>query len=40
MPELDVILRSVPEGFELLTTGAVVLGSLLILVALGKWWER
>ena len=40
MPPLDIVLRAVPEGFELLVTGLVVLGSLLIMVAFGKWWER
>ena len=40
MPLLDIIFRSVPEGFEFLGAGLVVLGSLAIMVALGKWWER
>ena len=40
MPLLDYILRAVPEGFEFLAAGCVVIGSLAIMVALGKWWER
>ena len=34
------LLVAVPEGFEFLASGLVVLGSLAIMVALGKWWER
>ncbi len=40
MPTLDVILRQVPEGFEFLAVLTIVIVSLLIMVAFGKWWER
>ena len=40
MPTLDIILRSVPEGFEFLAVLIVIAISLGIMVAFGKWWER
>lgn len=40
VPCLEIILRHVPEGFEFLAVFATVVGSLSLLVLLGKWWER
>ncbi len=40
MPLLDIILRDVPDGFEFLAVLLTVIGSLGIMVLLGKWWER
>ncbi len=39
MPFLEVVLRHVPEGFEFLAVLSTVIGSLSIMVLLGKWWE-
>lgn len=30
----------IPEGFELLWVMVTVLGSLAIMMGLGRWWER
>jgi hypothetical protein len=32
--------REVPEGMEFLGVLITILGSLSIMVLLGKWWER
>ena len=32
--------REVPEGMEFLAVLLTILGSLTIMVFLGKWWER
>ncbi|MEO8456908.1 MAG: hypothetical protein ABI559_03745 [Chloroflexota bacterium] len=32
--------REVPEGMEFLAVLLTILGSLAIMVILGKWWER
>jgi hypothetical protein len=32
--------REVPEGMEFLAVLLTILGSLTIMVLLGKWWER
>ncbi|HXG36771.1 MAG TPA: hypothetical protein VNL15_07365 [Dehalococcoidia bacterium] len=40
MPLLDILLRHVPEGFEFLGVLSTVIGSLMIMVMFGKWWER
>jgi hypothetical protein len=37
---LDVLFRHVPEGMEFLAVLLTVLGSLGIMVALGRWWAR
>ncbi len=40
MPELDILFRQVPEGFEFLAVLFTILGSLGIMVLLGTWWSR
>lgn len=40
MPLLDVLFRQVPEGYEFVGAMLTILGSLGIMVLLGKWWER
>lgn len=40
MPPLDILFRQVPEGFEFVAVLFTILGSLLIMVALGAWWSR
>lgn len=41
IPEtMAIIMRHVPEGFEFLAVLATVVGSMSIMVLLGKWWER
>lgn len=40
VPLLDIILRGVPEGFEFLAVLLTIVGSLTIMVLLGKWWDR
>jgi hypothetical protein len=40
VPYLEIILRHVPEGFEFLAVFATIVGSMSLLVLLGKWWER
>jgi hypothetical protein len=40
MPELEVLFRQVPEGFEFLAVLFTILGSLAIMVLLGAWWSR
>jgi hypothetical protein len=37
---MDVLFRQVPEGFEFIAVLLTILGSLLIMVALGAWWTR
>ncbi len=37
---LAIIMRHVPEGFEFLAVLATIVGSMSIMVLLGKWWER
>jgi hypothetical protein len=37
---LDILFRDVPEGMEFLAVLLTVLGSLGIMVALGRWWAR
>ncbi len=36
----DTWFRQVPEGMEFLGAALTIAGSLVILVLLGKWWER
>ena len=38
MPELDILFRQVPEGFEFLAVLFTILGSLGIMVLLGTWF--
>ncbi len=40
MPPLDILFRQVPEGMEFLAVLFTIIGSLLIMVALGAWWSR
>jgi hypothetical protein len=40
LPFLDVLFRQVPEGYEFIGAMLTILGSLAIMVLLGKWWER
>ena len=40
MPILDIVFRDVPEGFEFLGVLSTIIGSLVIMVLLGKWWEQ
>jgi hypothetical protein len=40
MPQLDILFRQVPEGFEFVAVLFTILGSLGILVLLGAWWSR
>ena len=37
---MAIIMRHVPEGFEFLAVLATIMGSMSIMVLLGKWWER
>lgn len=40
MPPLDILFRQVPEGYEFLGVLFTIIGSLIIMVALGAWWSR
>ena len=40
MLELDILFRHVPEGMEFLGAMLTILGSLVIMVLLGAWWQR
>ncbi len=37
---LNVLFRHVPEGMEFLAVLLTTLGSLGIMVALGRWWAQ
>lgn len=37
---LDILFRHVPEGMEFLAVLLITVGSLGIMVALGRWWAR
>ncbi len=37
---LDILFRDVPEGMEFLAVLLITLGSLGIMVILGRWWAR
>ena len=37
---LGILFRDVPEGMEFLAVLLVTLGSLGIMVFLGRWWAR
>jgi hypothetical protein len=37
---LDILFREVPEGMEFLAVLLITLGSLGIMVVLGRWWAR
>jgi hypothetical protein len=40
MPDLEILFRHVPEGYEFVGAMLTILGSLAIMVLLGLWWQR
>ncbi len=40
MGELSILFRHVPEGYEFVGAMLTILGSLVIMVILGAWWQR
>ncbi len=40
MIELDDLFRQVPEGMEFVGVLLTIIGSLMIMVLFGLWWQR
>jgi hypothetical protein len=40
LPTLEILFRHVPEGYEFLAVLFTIIGSMMILVLLGAWWEK